>query len=92
MSSRESSCLFHLEKRTPSLADTTIVLCSPEKHLQRLRPAFERFGEINMKTNPDKCDVFRMKRQMLRKMVSNDGAEAAQIQIEAVQTFPVPKS
>ena len=76
----------------PYLDDIIIFPSTPEEHVERLRLVFERFRAHNLKINPDKCDVFRMKVQCLGHIVSKDGLEVDLSKIEAVQKFPAPRS
>ena len=76
----------------PYLDDIIIILSTPDEHLERLRPAFERFRAHNSKNNPDNCDFSRMKVQSLGHTVSKEGLEVDPSKIEAVQKFPAPRS
>ena len=76
----------------PYLDDIIIFSSTPEEHLQRLQLAFEEFRAHKLKTNPDKCDFFRMKVQILCHIVSKDGLEVDPSKIEAVQKIRVPRS
>ena len=78
-------CVFYLD-------DIIILSSTPEEHLERLRPVFQRLRAHNLKINPDKLDFFRSKVQFLGYIVSKDGLEVDPSKIEAVQKFPVPRS
>ena len=57
-----------------------------------MRLVLERFRAHNLKINPDKCDLFRMKVQFLGHIVSKNGLGVDPSKIEAVQNIPVPRS
>ena len=57
-----------------------------------MRLVFDRFRAHKLKINPDKCDILRMKVQLLGHIVSEDGFEVDPSKIKAVQTFPVQRS
>ena len=76
----------------PYLDDIIIFSSNPEEPFERLQLVFHRFRAHNFKTNPDKCDFFRMKVQFLGHIVSKDGLEVDPSKVEAVQKFPVPRS
>ena len=76
----------------PYLDDIIIFSSTPEEHFERLRLVFERFRAHNFKINPDKCDFFRMKVQLLGHIVSENGLEVDPSEKEAVEKFPAPRS
>ena len=74
----------------PYLHDRIILSKTPEEHIKRLQPVFQRFREANLKINPTNCAFFdKTKVQFLGHVISKNGLEADPEKVKAVQNFPV---
>ena len=78
-------CLIYLD-------DIIIFSTTFEEHLQRLQAVFERLKEHNLKLKPSKCELFREKVTYLGHVVSEAGIETGPTKIEAIKSWPIPKS
>ena len=78
-------CLIYLD-------DTIIFSSTFEEHLERLQAVFERLQQHNLKLKPSKCQLFKSRATYLGHVVSEEGLETDPAKIEAVRTWPVPKS
>ena len=78
-------CLIYLD-------DIIIFSSTFEEHLERLQAVFERLQQHNLKLKPSKCELFKSRVTYLGHVVSEEGIETDPAKIEAVRTWPVPKS
>lgn len=71
-----------------------IIIFSPdvESHIDRLDAVFRQLAEYNMKIKPSKCEFFKTKISYLGQIVSADGIQADPEKMEAVRTWPTPRS
>ena len=60
--------------------------------LANLRMALERFREHSLKLKPRKCDLFHTETEFLGKVVNAKGISVAPSKIEAVKSWPHPKT
>ncbi|KAK3106610.1 hypothetical protein FSP39_023509 [Pinctada imbricata] len=63
-----------------------------EEGLQRLERIFLRLQDANMKLKPSKCILFQKKVNFLGHIVSECGISTDPIKVEAVQTWPRPRT
>ena len=61
-----------------------------EEHLKRLQKVFDRLREVNLKLNPDKCNLGRSSVSFLGHVLTRDGIKTDPDKVTAVQQFPVP--
>ncbi|MCG7878036.1 MAG: DDE-type integrase/transposase/recombinase [Candidatus Thiodiazotropha taylori] len=78
-------CLIYLD-------DIIIFSSTFEEHVERLQAVFERLQEHNLKLKPSKCKLFRRKVTYLGHVVSEEGIHTDPSKIDAIKTWPVPKS
>ena len=63
-----------------------------ETHLQNLDAIFQRLRSANLKLNPAKCQFGKEKVEYLGHYLSKDGLEASPKTVDAIKSFPKPKS
>ena len=63
-----------------------------EEHLVHLQNVFNRLNEANLKLQPKKCQFAAEKVEYLGHYFSKQGIEVNPSKIEAVKTYPVPKT
>lgn len=78
-------CLIYLD-------DIIIFSHDVDSHLERLDAVFQRLADYNLKIKPSKCEFFKTKTTYLGHVVSADGIQADPNKIEAVKSWPAPKS
>ena len=78
-------CLIYID-------DIIIFSSTFEEHLHRLALVFTRLREANLKLKPSKCSFASNSVDFLGFVVSSDGILPNPDKIEAVRSFPVPKS
>lgn len=78
-------CLIYLD-------DIIIFSSTFEEHLERLQAVFERLQQHNLKLKPSKCELFKSRVTYLGHVVSEKGIETDPAKLEAVRSWPVPKS
>ena len=71
-----------------------VIIFSPsfEEHLSRLTAVFGRLRDANLKLKPSKCHFARTSVDFLGFVVSSEGILPDPSKLDAVRTFPVPKS
>ena len=74
------------------LDDVILLGNSFDGMLGTLRSVFSRFKENNLKLKPSKCKFFKSQVEFLGKLVSEDGIAIAPDKLEAVKSWPVPKT
>ena len=78
-------CLIYLD-------DIIIFSSTFYEHMERLQAVFERLQEHNLKLKPSKCELFKGRVSYLGHEVSDEGIHTDPAKIEAVKSWPVPKS
>ena len=78
-------CLIYLD-------DIIIFSSTFEEHLERLQAVFERLQQHNLKLKPSKCVLFRRQVTYLGHVVSEEGIHTDPSKIEAVKSWPIPKT
>ena len=78
-------CLIYLD-------DIIIFSSTFDEHMERLQAVFERLQEHNLKLKPSKCELFKGRVSYLGHVVSDEGIHTDPAKIEAVKSWPVPKS
>jgi len=78
-------CLIYLD-------DIIIFSETFEEHLERLNAVFSRLHDANLKLKAKKCEFFQGKVLYLGHIVSEEGIGADPDKIEAVKSWPIPKS
>ena len=78
-------CLIYID-------DIIIFSSNFEDHLNRLGQVFDRLREANLKLKPSKCYFANSSVNFLGFVVSSEGILPDPNKIEAVKSFPVPKS
>ena len=63
-----------------------------EEHLQHLSQIFQRLREANLKLKPSKCKFATKSVIYLGHVLSKEGVHTDSSKIEAVKSFPIPKS
>ena len=63
-----------------------------DEHLVHLQNVFDRLNDANLKLQPKKCQFAAKKVQYLGHYFSKNGIEVNPSKIEAVKTYPVPKT
>ena len=81
----QGECLIYLD-------DIIIFSTTFEEHLQRFQAVFERLKEHNLKLKPSKCMLFRMKVTHIGYVVSEASIETDPTNIEAIRSWPTPKT
>ena len=80
------------EKLLIYLDDILIFSQTFEEHLQRLEAVFKIMIQANLKLKPSKCSVFRSSTKFLGHIVSSEGIVPDPGKIEAIKSWPVPRS
>ena len=78
-------CLIYLD-------DIIIFSSTFDEHMERLQAVFERLQEHNLKLKPSNCELFKGRVSYLGHVVSDEGIHTDPAKIEAVKSWPVPKS
>lgn len=78
-------CLIYLD-------DVIIFSATFDQHLERLEAVFSRLAENNLKLKPSKCEFFKSKVTYLGHVVSEEGIQADPDKIEAIASWPIPKT
>ncbi|PIK38608.1 Septin-8-A [Apostichopus japonicus] len=78
-------CLVYLD-------DIIIFSHTFEEHLERLKAVFQRLEDYGLKVKPSKCQLLRKRVKYLGHIISEEGVETDPSKIEALQTWPVPRS
>ena len=76
----------------PYLDDCIIFSRTIEKHIERIREAFQRIKDANLKVNPTKSDFFRQKVHSLGHILSREGIQADPEKTSPVNRYPLPKN
>ena len=63
-----------------------------EDHLVYIPEVFGRLREANLKITPKKCDIAKEELQYLGHIVSGDGVLPTNKRMQAVESFPRPKT
>jgi hypothetical protein len=63
-----------------------------EEHARQLAHVFERIKRANLQLRPWKCDFAKSKILYLGYILSQEGTEASEDKIKAIQLYPTPKS
>ena len=74
------------------LDDIIVFGRSFSEHLERLQSVLRRIQDANLKISPSKCNLFQKKLVFLGHVVSADGIHTDPSKVEAVKTYPVPKT
>jgi hypothetical protein len=72
--------------------DILISGATKEEHDERLERVLERCRRLNLKLNLSKCHFSQAELQYLGHVLSSDGIKPDPAKVEAVMTFPTPKS
>ena len=88
------SCLgdLHLNWCIIYLDDIIIFSKNPEDHITRLKGVFEKLARASLKLKPSKCEFFKAKLKYLGHIVSLEGIATDPIKIEAILSWPQPKT
>ena len=70
--------------------DIIVFAKTREEAITRLRTVFQKLGEVGLKLQPSKCELFKTSLLYLGYIVSEDGIRADPKKIEAVLQWPVP--
>jgi hypothetical protein len=79
------SCLVYLY-------DVIVIGRTFEEHLLNLRIIFQRFREVCLKLNPEKCQRLQKKLLYLGHIVSPEGTSTDPEMLRAVREWPTPKN
>lgn len=87
-------CMGHMNLRDCLIYLDDIVIFSSnfEEHLEKLEAVFQRLHQNNLKLKGSKCEFFKHEVTYLGHIVSEDGIRTDPSKIEAVKTWPIPKS
>ena len=74
------------------LDDIVVFASSLQEHEQKLTEVFNRLRKHGLKVQPDKCEFLRKEVAYLGHIISNEGVKPNPDKVQAVQSFPVPKT
>jgi len=72
--------------------DILVYSKSPEQHMEHLQQVFQTLREQKLYVNLKKCHFFTNSLVFLGYVVSNEGIMMDPIKIEAITSWPIPKS
>lgn len=78
-------CLVYID-------DIVVFSVSLEEHIEKLTKVFQRLREWNLKIQVDKCHFLKKEIEFLGHVVSQDGIKPNPAKIEAIKSFPIPKT
>ena len=78
-------CLVYID-------DVIVFSTTFDEHIARLKLVFDRLRDANLKLKPSKCHFARSTVNYLGFLVSPDGIAPDPSKLEAVQSFPTPKT
>ena len=78
-------CLIYLD-------DIVVFSSTFEEHIDRLEAVFKRLKRNNLKLKASKCEFFKREVTYLGLVVSQEGIQTDPSKIDAVKTWPVPKT
>ena len=78
-------CLIYLD-------DIVVFSSTFEEHVDRLEAVFKRLKRNNLKLKASKCEFFKREVTYLGHVVSQEGIQTDPSKIDAVKTWPVPKT
>lgn len=78
-------CLVYLD-------DIIIFGSSLEHHLDNIKKVFDRIKESNLKIQLDKSEFLRKEVEYLGHLVTTDGVKPNPAKIEAIKSYPIPKT
>ena len=78
-------CLIYLD-------DIVVFSTTFEEHVDRLEAVFKRLKRNNLKLKASKCEFFKREVTYLGHVVSQEGIQTDPSKIDAVKTWPVPKT
>ena len=74
------------------LDDILIASCDEKQHLQDLRALFDRLSQHGLVINPQKCKFGKTTLEFLGHSIDATGVRPLPTKVEAISTFPQPKS
>lgn len=80
-----TTCLVYLD-------DIIVFGRTFQEHLQRLDEVLCKLRYANLKVKPSKCTLFASQVQYLGHVISTEGVTADPSKVEAIRTWPVPKT
>lgn len=83
---------LHLRDCLIYLDDVIIFSQTIDEHFKRLEAVFTRLEQCNLKLKGSKCEFFCTKVQYLGHVVSANGVETDPDKVEALRTWPEPKT
>ena len=88
------SCLgdLHLNWCIIYLDDIIVFAENPDEQIKRLRGVFQKLADARSKLKPSKCEFFKSRISYLGHIVSAGGIECNPKKIEAVKTWPIPRT
>lgn len=78
-------CLVYID-------DIVVFSVSLEEHMEKLKKVFQRLREWNLKIQVDKCHFLKKEIEFLGHIVSQEGIKPNPAKIEAIKSFPIPKT
>jgi hypothetical protein len=73
------------------LDDVIVIGRSFHENLTNLRKVFQRFREVRLKINPEKCHLFQKEVLYLGHIISPEGITTEPEKLEAVREWPTPR-
>jgi hypothetical protein len=63
-----------------------------QEHHARLREGFEKLRQLNLKTEPDKCEFFKIELNYFGHIFTSEGVKPHPEKVKAIKEFPTPKN